>query len=146
MTLPLASVRKGLRFKCRGKSCNLCCTGGKDGGLVLITRKDERRIGNALAMADMREKDDVRAMWIPPGEPCVFSHPEKGCVIHDRRPEQCANYPWWRGIMLDKAAFEREKTRCPGFGEGGKPSMKVIKKALRKDKHTAIFQVAQKGA
>lgn len=139
MTLPIAKIRKDLRFKCRGPSCNRCCLGGEHGNLVHLSEEDRDRLGEDLNRAKLRTYQGETLMVLPVGKPCVFWAEGEGCTVYERAPRQCRTYPWWRGIMRDEKLYAAEKERCPGLGEGPRVPLREVRRTLELDEHSQIF-------
>lgn len=122
-----------IRFKCLGKECNRCCTGGEHGSYVTLVAGDLKRLGADVDKIRMRFKDGHPLMVIPAGELCVFWKEGVGCSIWDRRPNQCSSYPGWPRILNSKAAIEAEKERCPGIGQGPRLVLSQIRSRMRRE-------------
>lgn len=86
-------------FECQ--RCNACC---KQPGFVYLDENDTLRASSYLNLHsyDFTDKycdlEDRRHLVLKknPDESCVFLS-EKGCQIHEAKPEQCRSFPFkWR--------------------------------------------------
>lgn len=60
---------------------------------------------------------------------CVFLT-QQGCMVYEARPVQCATYPFWASILVDRGSWERESENCPGIGKGPTHGKEKIDMAL----------------
>ncbi len=111
---------EGIRFTCQ-KGCTRCC---EVTGFVYITEDDLRRAAAFMGMtaAAFERKYVYRTRHLlrlrkPRGSQCHFLH-AGGCTIHPAKPTQCRLYPFWPELVEQRRAWERERTVCPGIGQG----------------------------
>ena len=112
----------GLAFECT--RCGNCCTGAP--GTVLVTSEEIERLAVELRLdvdafratytrsisgeaTSLREKADGA---------CALYDPERGCTVYRSRPRQCETFPFWRGIVASRKAWESESRLCPGLNQG----------------------------
>jgi len=121
--------REGLRFECT--RCGRCCRGA---GNVWVSEEEidalaahlgedpaafraraTRRAGKrGVVLRDRRNQD------------CLFYDRGSGCTVYAARPRQCRSYPFWRGHLVDREAWEAEAGHCPGLGDGPLYAREVI--------------------
>lgn len=140
--LPIASIRRDLRFQCRGPECNRCCTGGTHGAVIHVSSEDLASLGKDAERFKYIERNGQIYAYVKAGELCPQWEEGKGCLVHGRAPRQCQLYPWWRFLVQDEAVWEQEKERCPGIGEGKKIPLRDVKRELKKDRHSALIRQA----
>lgn len=123
-----------LRFECLGKSCNRCCTGGERGAYVHLTDEDFRKLGSRINEINLTRWGGELCMYLPPGELCAFWEEGEGCTVRDRAPFQCRSYPLWKPLVENTQAWEAEKERCPGIGQGKRIPRHRALRVLRDDR------------
>ena len=111
---------EGLSFECQ--KCGDCCRG--PGGYVWLSEEEARRIAevlqldfNKFAQTMLRQTMSGIALVDGPNGDCPLLA-EDGCRVYEDRPRQCRTWPWWREVVANPERWEREKTRCPGIGQG----------------------------
>lgn len=106
-----------LVFSC--KMCGQCCEG--KGGIVL-SLADQQRLCDALKIdrqALLNGYTHVRngKVHLRAGADgrCLFFQAGEGCIVHDRKPDVCRAWPFFRGNMVDEASLFLAKAYCPGI-------------------------------
>ncbi|HJA08531.1 MAG TPA: CoA-binding protein [Candidatus Mailhella merdigallinarum] len=104
-------------FSCR--RCGHCCHGR--GGIVLGPR-DLPRLAAHLGLTP--EECLTRHTEILGGKPmllcgddgyCRFYRADRGCAVHEARPDVCRAWPYFRGNLVDPVSFDMAKADCPGI-------------------------------
>jgi len=115
----------GLRFSCRPE-CRYCC--GVEPGYVFLTPDDIDRLTEHLRL-EVPLFLHQYCRKVPMGSfhyislietvhhDCIFLS-EHGCTVYEARPIQCATYPFWNTILVDRKTWEQESSWCPGIGTG----------------------------
>ncbi|MFI3272154.1 MAG: YkgJ family cysteine cluster protein [Pseudomonadota bacterium] len=106
-------------FDC--KMCGQCCHG--EGGIV-VSPTDLPRIADFLSLAPevfiekycnhVGEKIKIRT---GDNGDCVFFVRDKGCSVHEGKPDICRAWPYFRGNIVDKESFTMAKDYCPGIAK-----------------------------
>ena len=140
--------RKGLRFECT--RCGNCCTGPP--GAVWYTPQEGEAMAQALGV-DLstflsRYARKIRGGWSlqerrsPQGMDCIFLTRDEqgraGCSVYAARPTHCRTWPFWEENLESPEAWDdaRERTPCPGMGEGPLVSVESIISRLNQDAST----------
>ncbi|MDR2516547.1 MAG: YkgJ family cysteine cluster protein [Spirochaetaceae bacterium] len=116
---------KGLRFSC--SRCSSCCR--HEPGYVFLSREDLHTLSRALNLS-AASFTDAYCRWVPAeggmyrlslrekrSFDCVLWE-EGGCSVYGARPLQCRSFPFWPANLASAAAWESERSRCPGVGAG----------------------------
>jgi len=104
-------------FDC--KKCGECCYGK---GGIHVTPEESSRIAAFLGMT----RDDFLKNFcgekrgqfsIRSGEDgfCIFFEKGKGCAIHSVKPRRCRDWPFYKALMEDPAAWVEAMDACPGI-------------------------------
>lgn len=123
-TRPWYVRRGGLRFRCT--QCGMCC---RQPGFVAVTREEADAIADRLQPGDTAKSldgtlwtwDHQAGVWmidVPLGQSCPLLG-EKGCTVHDIKPEQCATYPFWSENVASLIDWTQESIRCEGITPEG---------------------------
>jgi len=111
---------EGLRFSCL--KCGRCCTG--DPGFVWLEKPDIETMAKALQIGTSeffkkycRYVSGRISLLERENGDCIFFSPS-GCSVYPARPRQCRIFPFWPHLLASKRAWEKEKKRCPGIGQG----------------------------
>ena len=60
---------------------------------------------------------------------CVFFHSEsRTCQVHEGRPRQCRNWPFWDSNLSSPGAWEQAAAHCPGCNRGKLVTLEKIEK------------------
>jgi Fe-S-cluster containining protein len=124
--------RNGLRFQCQ--VCGRCCTG--DPGVIYVSAEEISAIAYHLGLPELefemnylqrvegrftiRERLNGDCVMLGPFSRC--------CKIYPCRPKQCQAFPFWDLLLQSREAWEEEKIRCPGIGNGRLWSLEEIRK------------------
>lgn len=105
-------------FACR--KCGSCCQG--QGGIVL-SGLDLQRIEQNIDPLYFKTRDDYieevnGKLRLRQGEDgyCVFFQKDRGCGIHEFKPDVCRAWPFFRGNLEDETSLAMAKEYCPGIG------------------------------
>jgi Fe-S-cluster containining protein len=99
-----------IRFSCA--KCGNCCKVG----FVYLNKNDMIKLAGKLKLPlkEFKKKHTSMVLWLGRvmkygKEGCVFL---KGnvCSVYDARPEQCATYPYWKKLDINRA-----KEYCSGI-------------------------------
>ena len=127
---------KGLSFECQG--CSYCCSA--EPGYVFLSSQDIDKLSTHLGltkskfietycryvnmgnfkMISLIEKDNYD---------CIFLS-NKGCMVYESRPCQCATYPFWANIVESQEDWDNEAKSCPGINKGKLFTKKEIQEKL----------------
>jgi len=104
-------------FDC--KMCGHCCLG--EGGII-VSPKDLQRLCEHTGMTPevfseeycevkngklrIRVRDDLY---------CIFFELDKGCAVHEGKPDICRAWPFFRGNVVDSESLYLAKDFCPGI-------------------------------
>jgi Fe-S-cluster containining protein len=127
----------GLRFECL-RGCRRCCTG--EPGAVWVSQAE---IAALSAFLGQRVAEFLRAnvrvfangklsLAERANGDCVLLGPD-GCTAYPVRPRQCRDYPFWQEVLASPEAWDKEKYRCPGIGQGPLHEASTILKVLEED-------------
>jgi len=110
------------QFECQ--RCNRCC---EQPGFVYLTPIDLERLAAFYGLEVSSFKDEFcrkeENEWVldqPEDEPCRFLT-EKGCEIHEAKPQQCSEFPMeWRdsGAFQYCEGIKKIASRCSKEGKG----------------------------
>ncbi len=128
----------GLRFSC--KSCGACCS--KDPGYIWVTEDEACRIADYLKIAvdeltQLCLYEDVSGNKSIKDLPernydCIFLDAEtRRCRIYPVRPKQCAQFPFWKSMLENKAEWDFYARRCPGMNRGKLYSKEEIEELMK---------------
>jgi uncharacterized protein len=109
-----------LQWECQ-PGCMNCC---QVTGYVYLTEADLQRAAAHLGVtaSEFEARYVYRTRHLlrlrkPRGSQCHFLF-EGGCRIHPNKPTQCRLYPFWPELVEDSAAWEGQRSICPGIGKG----------------------------
>lgn len=104
-------------FDC--KMCGQCCHG--EGGIV-VSPTDMPRI---CAFLSMSAEAFIKAYCTRSGakikirtgenKDCIFFVRDKGCSVHEAKPDICRAWPYFRGNIVDAQSLAMAKEYCPGI-------------------------------
>jgi Fe-S-cluster containining protein len=104
-------------FNCR--MCGHCCEGK---GGIIVSPTDLVRISAFLQITSEEFIERYGMMHngklkIRSGadDYCVFFVPNKGCSVHEGKPNICRAWPFFRGNIEDPESLELAKEYCPGI-------------------------------
>jgi len=60
---------------------------------------------------------NLRRLRIPRQAQCIFLE-KTGCRIHTVKPLQCRTFPFWPGLIDEKAEWRATAKWCPGIDQG----------------------------
>lgn len=106
-----------LSFSC--KMCGHCCHGS--GGIIVGTKDLSRlleyfKMDKESFLNKYTENFNNKPCLIVNEEKyCYFFEKDKGCVIHEARPDVCRAWPYFRGNLVDEISLEMAKTDCAGI-------------------------------
>ena len=46
---------------------------------------------------------------------CRFYRADRGCAVHEARPDVCRAWPYFRANLVDPVSFDMAKADCPGI-------------------------------
>ena len=129
---------EGLRFSC--KECGACCSG--EPGDIWVTEEEIARIAEFLkvSVAELEElclRDDTcgnKSIRDLPERKydCIFQDEKtRRCRIYPVRPQQCAQFPFWKSMIENEAEWRFYSRRCPGMNQGRLYTKEEIEKAAR---------------
>lgn len=128
----------GLRFTC--KACGACCS--KEPGDIWITAEEAEQIANYLKIS-LDELASVCLREDSFGNKSIKDLPERNydcifqdiktrrCKIYPVRPKQCAQFPFWKSMLENKAEWDFYARRCPGMNHGRLYSKEEIEELSR---------------
>ena len=125
---------EGLAFSCLG--CGRCCRG--EPGAIWVTEEEIRALAVHLGMEEplFRRRCLTRRWGRPsilerPNGDCLFLGSEGNrCTVYGLRPQQCRLFPFWPSVLRSREAWEAERQRCPGMGQGAWHSAEEIQEIL----------------
>ncbi len=99
--------------------CGHCCKG--QGGIILA-QKDVVRLADFLEVSE----DEFLAAYTEPvhhkiciktaeDKFCLFYVKERGCKVHEARPDICRAWPFFRGNLVDSTSWQMAHLDCPGI-------------------------------
>ncbi len=104
-------------FDCR--MCGHCCEGS---GGIIVSPKDLVRICDFLNTSpeDFTNKFAIMhngKLTVRTGKDgyCIFFVQNKGCSVHEGKPDICRAWPYFRGNMVDAQSLFLAKDFCPGI-------------------------------
>lgn len=106
-----------LSFSC--KMCGHCCYG--EGGIVVGTKDLPRllehfQMDKELFFTTYTKKfDNKPCLIVNEDKYCYFFEANKGCTIHEVRPNVCRAWPYFRGNLIDEISLEMAKMDCAGI-------------------------------
>lgn len=130
--------RDGLQFECT--RCGRCC---KRPGFVLVTNDEAERIAERIFGTDAATVAAQQGLWrrliseegwtvdVAPGTPCPLLGADDRCSVHDIKPSQCAQYPFWYEVIEARVTWALEGQECEGIGKGRKWSAEEIDSIMR---------------
>ncbi|MDL2307646.1 YkgJ family cysteine cluster protein [Desulfovibrio sp. OttesenSCG-928-C06] len=99
--------------------CGRCCEGS--GGIILSAKDLERICAHmGLSAKDFSERyaEQKRGkLGIKAGSDgfCVFFKKDRGCTVHQGRPDICRAWPYFKGNLTDPVSLEMAREDCPGI-------------------------------
>lgn len=113
-----------IRFECTG--CGKCCRFPKDQPhYVFVTQAEAAAIVQATGLswdaATIRDpKGRLSLRTVPYGDEmaCRFLDAEGRCTVYEVRPKQCRTFPFWKGHLVSRTAWEKLGETCEGVGRG----------------------------
>lgn len=106
-----------ISFQCQ--MCGHCCYGS--GGIIVGT-KDLPRLLTYFNMDEAtflttytKNTNGKPCLIVGEDKYCYFFKQDKGCTIHEARPNVCRAWPYFRGNLIDKNSFEMAKEDCKGI-------------------------------
>ncbi|HUX13425.1 MAG TPA: YkgJ family cysteine cluster protein [Spirochaetia bacterium] len=139
--------RDGLRFSCT--RCSRCCR--HQPGYVFLSEKDLLE----LAEEKSTSRDEVVSLYCrqvningffrlslkeKANFDCVFW--ERGrCTVHEHRPLQCRNYPFWHGNLESIETWNELQKECPGVNIGKLHVRNEIEEILEKRRSQPLIEV-----
>jgi uncharacterized protein len=128
-----------LRFECQA-NCGRCCTGTSDPevhGGVWLSSADVHRLANFYGCSYLQfvdrycDEDAEGSISLKEEESgrCRFLTEDKRCKVHEAKPTQCRTYPFFPEIVTPEG-WEKEKSFCPGIGQGKLYSAEEIKRLV----------------
>lgn len=106
-------------FECQ--KCGQCCEG--KGGIVL-NKRDLARLAAFLNLNEEEFKQNfceisAGKLKISSGGDgyCVFYRQNRGCAVHEIKPDVCRAWPFFRGNLEDPQSLAMAKTYCPGIAQ-----------------------------
>lgn len=155
-SLPIVDANKpwyhaGLHFTCT--QCGNCCTGGP--GYVWITKEEIvriaqhlqitpqqmverycRKINGQFSLTEIRRGDqydcvflkDKKIKYRPQGADKEIQTTIRVCSVYDVRPLQCRTFPFWKGALHSREAWQATGERCPGINQGRKFTQEQIER------------------
>lgn len=104
-------------FICR--MCGQCCQG--QGGIVLSS-KDINRLAAGLNLSAQKMltsyavyEQSKPVLTCQADGTCVFFQADRGCSIHEFKPDVCRAWPFFRGNLEDEASWRMAQEYCPGI-------------------------------
>lgn len=101
------------------KQCGQCCEGR---GGIILSKNDLSRLVSFLKLPSEVVIEKYTEMSngklkIKTGRDgkCIFFESEKGCAVHDGKPNICRAWPFFRGNLTDPASLGMAKEFCPGI-------------------------------
>lgn len=127
----------GLRFQC--VRCGNCCSGSP--GHVRVTDSEISAIASHLGMneADFRRQHTVEktgqgtCLTERSNDDCVFYNRGHGCVVYERRPQQCRTWPFWESVLASPDIWRDMAEDCPGIDSGRWHDVTKITSCVSKD-------------
>lgn len=126
----------GLRFSC--KECGACCS--KDPGDIWVSEAEIQQIAQYLKISvkeltllclreDMCGNKSIKDLP-ERNYDCIFQDAKtRRCKIYPVRPKQCAQFPFWKSMLENKAEWDFYAKRCPGMNNGRLYTKEEIEKA-----------------
>lgn len=124
-------------FTC--KMCGHCCQGT---GGIIVSKPEWQRIADFLQISEndfltncTDKQGEKRRLKIGSDKYCLFFS-EKGCTIHEVKPDICRAWPFFRGNLIDELSFKMAQDYCPGitssmphsiFAQEGKAYLQSLK-------------------
>lgn len=108
---------QAVAFHCQ--RCGHCCHG--KGGIVLRGKDIERLAAHLQMTAEDFLRDYTES---PHGKPriivggddfCIFYEQDRGCSVHQAKPDVCRAWPFFRGNLIDASSWEMASGYCPGI-------------------------------
>jgi hypothetical protein len=120
----------GLPFACT--QCGNCCTGAP--GVVWVTDAEIRAIAETrgesygdVLIHHTRLVGGRRSLKeFANGDCTFFDGQTRRCTIYSARPAQCRTWPFWPGNLVNREAWARVETVCPGATRGELVPLDVI--------------------
>ncbi len=138
--------QNGLRFSCT--RCSRCCR--HQPGYVFLSEDDLDR----LVRAKSTGRDQVISGYCrqvningffrlslkeKANFDCVFW--ERGrCTVHEHRPLQCRNYPFWHGNLESMETWNELEKECPGVNIGELHTRIEIEKMLERRRGQPLIE------
>ncbi len=104
-------------FDCR--MCGHCCEGA---GGIIVSPDDLVRICEYLNVSseEFSNKYGIvrnEKLTVRTGDDgfCIFFVQDKGCSVHEGKPNICRAWPYFRGNMIDEDSLFLAKDFCPGI-------------------------------
>ena len=104
-------------FSC--KFCGHCCHG--QGGII-VSNNDLTRLSKRLNLTEQEvteqfciPRNGKRVIRTNETNFCVFFEKDKGCLVHDDKPNICKAWPFFRGNLVDNESLALAKDYCPGI-------------------------------
>ncbi|AKU91663.1 YkgJ family cysteine cluster protein [Vulgatibacter incomptus] len=129
-------AERGFRFECT--RCGDCC---RRPGFVYLAADEPARLAKhlGLPLAGLKRRFLTRLVdgtWAieveESGSGCPFLV-DNLCSVEPVKPGQCRAYPFWRELVKDPAAWEREARACEGIGKGEPLPPDEVRRRLRLD-------------
>lgn len=104
-------------FHCQ--MCGHCCYGS--GGIIVGTKDLSRLLTyfnmdeNSFFEKYTKNINGKPCLIVGEDNFCFFFKKDKGCTIHEARPNVCRAWPYFRGNLIDGNSFEMAKEDCKGI-------------------------------
>lgn len=127
------------RFACH--RCGHCCTGGT--GHVWVEEAEIPALALARGMSERAFAEHFLRLVRDPrtgaarlslrereregggGGACALLEGLNHCSVYEARPRHCAEFPFWRSVLSDPAAFEAARATCPGIAVEPEPEVRA---------------------
>ncbi len=112
----------GVRFRCLGSECGLCCSGRIGPGAVWLNQAEMEQLAEHLSLTlpelkrrYVRRLEGRYSLKERANYDCIFYREGAGCSVYAARPGQCRTYPFWDRIMATPVTWAIEAESCPGI-------------------------------
>ena len=119
----------GLNFMCT--QCGRCCTGNP--GHVWVSPDEEQALASHLGLPLLKFRkrylrlvgDRLSLLEKATGD-CIFLTDDRSCAVHEVKPHQCLQFPFWLKNLLNRETWAETALECPGIGNGAHYSPEEI--------------------